>query len=233
MNRNIKKAVIVLGIFTVLVMTWIIIGGPFNTYYLIWNLILAWAPMFFSLIFISNTSKPNTGINRIKRIIIGLLWLFFFPNAVYIITDYIHLSNDSFYYPNPSYTPYSGLPKTLYNFDRLPWNNFFSIAFAVFIGCALSGLSLYLLHQYLEGKWGKGVGWGFVGFSHLLSGYAIYLGRFIRFNSWDVILNPFQLIQFFFNNITGTAIVFSFHFFVLSFFIYLIFYLFIFVGKGD
>ncbi len=233
MNNRIIKATLVLAILTALLTGWIILGGPFNTYYLIWNLILAWAPMVFSLIFIYNASKPASGLRMISKLISGLLWLFFFPNAVYIITDYIHLSNDSFYYSNPAYTPYSGLPQILYSFERLPWNNLLSITFAVFIGCALSVFSLYFLQAHIERRSSRLAGWGFAIFVHILSGYAIYLGRFIRFNSWDVIFNPIGLIRYLLSSINKTSFVFSLQFFILSFFIYVIFYLFIYVGGED
>jgi len=88
-------------------------------------------------------------------------------------------------------------------------------------------------HQYIEKKKGKMVGWIFVTAVHLLSGYAIYLGRFIRFNSWDVILNPLSLIKFLLFNIDKVAITFTIYFFLLSLFIYSIFYLFIYVGKAN
>jgi len=214
-------------------MIWIILGGPLNTYYLIWNLALAWAPMIFALMFKSNISKEASRNKNIISVFSSLSWLFFFPNAIYLITDYIHLSNDMFYYPNPNYTPYSVEKRILYNFDLFPWNNFFSITFGVFLGCALSVLSLYVFHRYIEKKKGKRVGWAFVTAVHLLSGYAIYLGRFIRFNSWDVIFNPLSLIRFLLFNIDKVAITFTLYFFFLSLFIYSIFYLFIYVAKED
>jgi len=232
-DRRINKATVILACFTIVLMIWVIVGGPFNTYYLIWNLTLAWAPMIFALIFRRNIRKEICWSRSIISMSSGFLWLFFFPNAVYIITDYIHLSNDMFYYPNPHYTPYSAEKRILYNFDLLPWNNLISITFAVFLGCALSVLSLYIFHRYFEQKRGRSAGWIFVSIVHLLSGYAIYLGRFIRFNSWDVIFNPLSLVKFLLLNIDKTAITFTLYFFVLSLFIYCIFYLFIYIAKED
>jgi len=232
-DRRINNVTIILACFSIALMLWIILGGPFNTYYLIWNLILAWAPMIFALIFKRNIGKEPSLNRNMITLFSSFLWLFFFPNAVYIITDYIHLSNDMFYYPNPNYTPYSAEKRILYNFNLLPWNNLFSITFGVFLGCALSVLSLYIFHRYIEEKKGKRVSWIFVSIVHLLSGYAIYLGRFIRFNSWDVIFNPLTLIKFLFFNIDKTAITFTLYFFVLSLFIYCIFYLFVYIGKSD
>ena len=233
MNRRINIATIILACFSLLLMIWLTFGGPFNTYYLVWNLILAWAPMIFALIFKRNLRKKSCWNRNITAVSSSFLWLLFFPNSVYLITDYIHLSNDMFYYSNPNYTPYSTEKSILYNFDLLPWNNLFSITFGVFLGCALSVLSLYIFHKYIEKKKGKGIGWIFVAVIHLLSGYAIYLGRFIRFNSWDAIFNPLSLIRFLVSNINKVAITFTLYFFVLSLFIYCIFYLFIYIAKAD
>jgi uncharacterized membrane protein len=194
---------------------------------------LAWAPMIFALLFKRNIKKEYNGRSIILNLVPSFLWLFFFPNSVYLITDFIHLSNDVFYYPNPSYTPYSGEERVLYIFDLLPWNNFFSITFGVFLGCALSVLSLYIFHEYIKKKRGKKIGWIFVIIVHLLSGYAIYLGRFIRFNSWDVIFNPLELIRFILLNIDKVAVTFTLYFFLMSLFIYCIFYLFIYLANGE
>ena len=233
MDKGIGNVTRRLACLSMILVIWIIVGGPFNTYYLIWNLILAWIPMIFALVFKKNIGKePSRGRNIIV-LFSSLMWLFFFPNAVYMITDYIHLSNDIFYYSNSDYTSYLGKRKNIYNLDSLPWNNFFSISFAVFLGCALSVLSLYIFHSYIEKKGGKRIGRIFVIVVHLLSGYAIYLGRFIRFNSWDVIFNPLSLLKFLFLNINGVAITFTLYFFLLGLFIYGIFYLFIYIGKTD
>lgn len=233
MNRRINNVVVILASLTLALTIWIILGGPFDTHYLIWNLILAWAPMFFALVFRRVAMKKSSAKGKVLTLLSTLLWLFFYPNALYVITDYIHLSNDMFYYPNPSYTPYSGARRILYNFDPLPWNNFFSISIAVFLGCALSVLSLYIIHEYIEKRKGRSLGWIFVVIVHLLSGYAIYLGRFIRFNSWDVVFSPFELVKFLLYNIDVNTIRFTLYFFLLSLFIYLIFYLFIYLAKGE
>ncbi len=231
MDKKINRVTVVLFLLSSILVSWIIFGELLNTFYLIWNLILAWAPMVFALIFIKNSKRRSSFTKSIIAFFSSISWLFFFPNAVYIITDYIHLSNDTFYYPNPNYIPYSGESRVLYNFDLQTWNNFFSISFGVFLGCALSALSLYIFHRYVEKHKGKLVGWVFAVVAHLLSGYAIYLGRFIRFNSWDVLFSPLTLIRFVVSNIDKVAIIFTFHFFLLSLIIYSIFYLFIYLGE--
>ena len=73
----------------------------------------------------------------------------------------------------------------------------------------------------------------FHGFNHLLSGYAMYLGRFIRFNSWDVLLNPGTLLKFLLDNLHGEAFRFTISFGMLSFLVYLLFGLFLYLGPED
>lgn len=233
MSIKLKQVVLVLGVLTGLFSGWMLLSGPFDTYYLLWNLFLAWIPMILSLLFLKASETRTGGPGRLLlQTVLGGLWLFFFPNAVYVVTDFIHLSQEVFYYPNPQYMPYSGESRMLYRMEALPWNNFFSISAAVFLGCALSALSLSLLHQAAAKK-GKLLGWTFVALVHLLSGYAMYLGRFIRFNSWDVLLNPGTLLKFLLDNLHGEAFRFTISFGMLSFLVYLLFGLFLYLGPED
>ena len=233
MEKKLKQVVGILMLMTVIFSGWMFFGGPFDTYYLLWNLLLAWIPLGIALVLIKERKKQPSGLRALGKGFLAALWLFFFPNAVYVITDFIHLSQDVFYYPNPSYEPYSGAERILYSMEKLPWNNFFSISYAVFLGCALSALSLYLLHGEVRRAKGSTRAWGMVVAVHLLSGYAIYLGRFIRFNSWDAVLRPVHLLRFVVGSFDKQALSFSLQFFLLSLFIYLIFYLFADFGRSE
>lgn len=233
MEEKLKQVVGVLLLCTLIFILWMFFGGPFDTYYLLWNLFLAWIPLGMALLLIRERKKEPSGPRSLLKGLWAALWLFFFPNAVYVITDFIHLSQDVFYYPNPSYEPYSGAERILYSMEKLPWNNFFSISYAVFLGGALSALSLYLLHRELRRTKGNLKAWGMVVAVHLLSGYAIYLGRFIRFNSWDAVLRPVHLLRFVVGSFDKQALSFSLQFFLLSLFIYLMFYLFADLGNSE
>ncbi|MFT7328304.1 MAG: putative membrane protein [Crocinitomicaceae bacterium] len=107
-----------------------------------------------------------------KKWIIGFMvfaWLGFLPNAPYIITDFIHLADVG--------------PKSLLWFD----------AIMIFV-YSLAGLFSWLLSfNILENhlRWKPWVVW-FVG---LLSGFGIYLGRYIRFNTWDIFSTPLSLLE--------------------------------------
>jgi uncharacterized membrane protein len=62
-------------------------------------------------------------------------------------------------------------------------------------GMCLAFWSLLLVHRMVAERHGKLVGWVFVGAVALLSGFGIYLGRFQRWNSWDVLVRPVQLLS--------------------------------------
>jgi uncharacterized membrane protein len=63
------------------------------------------------------------------------------------------------------------------------------------IGLVLGFLSLYVMHSLARRAWGAWRGWLFVLVVSGLSGFGIYLGRVLRFNSWDVLMKPLKLIE--------------------------------------
>jgi uncharacterized membrane protein len=150
----------------------VLLGHSWNYINLVWNLVLAWAPYVCSLIAFGFF---RSGRSRWGRLILpGLLWLIFFPNAPYMVTDFLHLQ------PRP--------------FIPL-WYDILLLATFAWTGCFLAIASLrtmqFLVRQYLGGI----AGWVFA-FSALgLSSLGIYLGRFERWNSWDLLLQPGPVIR--------------------------------------
>jgi len=134
---------------------------------LVWNLFLAWLPLLFALL-ARDTMRLQP--QRPWRFY-GLagLWLLFFPNAPYIFTDLVHL-----------------------------WTSFhlqFWIDLTLILLCALTGLvlgfvSLYLMQSVVAQRFGRVMSWWFVVLATGLCSFGIYLGRFLRLNSWDVLLRP-------------------------------------------
>jgi len=97
--------------------------------------------------------------------VLGALWLAFFPNAPYIVTDFVHLSRDSL---SPLW------------FDGLTICSFAATGLLLGLG------SLYLVQSAVR----RELGWLVVAASLLLGSIGIYLGRFVRLNSWDFVTNP-------------------------------------------
>lgn len=140
--------------------------------FLVWNLFLAWLPLLFAVRTAEVFRREGWRNWRFKTL--AAAWLLFFPNAPYIFTDVIHLI----------YTPF----------------RHFWVDLSVVLICALTGLvlgfvSLYVMQSVVRRLSGQIASWLFIGAVAGLSGFGIYLGRFLRFNSWDVIAKPFKLFE--------------------------------------
>ncbi len=140
-------------------------AGPF--WYLNWNLFLAWLPLLFALLLVKYL-KDNLWVSW-RGILLTLLWLAFLPNSFYLISDLIHLS----------YTDYS---QTLYYAIMI-----FSFSFN---GLILGYISLYLLHKQLLKRLKAISAHSWIAVVLALCSFAIYLGRYLRWSTWDVVLNP-------------------------------------------
>lgn len=147
-----------------------IISGTTDYWYLAWNLLLGTMPLIFALIFFKLNAK-KLALNWASVILFGL-WLLFLPNAFYIVSDLVHLTES---------------PNNLIIFDVV------LISLYAITGLVLGYLSLALMHFKFAHHSRKLSNLVVLG-SLLLCGYAIYLGRYLRWNSWDVVTNPFGII---------------------------------------
>ena len=100
-----------------------------------------------------------------------VLWLLFFPNAPYLLTDFIHLGEG----PAPLW------------YDALMLSAF------AWTGLLLGFASLYLVQMVIRRAFGERVAWLGVVIALVLASIGVYLGRFIRFNSWDALLHPIRV----------------------------------------
>lgn len=135
--------------------------------FLLWNLFLAALPLVLAW-----QVKMQAG-NKWMQLLWGLLWLLFFPNSLYITTDLFHL------WEKP------GVPL---------WYDLVLILSAAINGVLYGFLSLYLVEQQLVRYFGKRVAAPAVFALLLACGFGIYLGRFQRWNSWDILAQPFELV---------------------------------------
>lgn len=139
-------------------------------WFLLWNLFLAWLPLLFAWI-LYKRSLAGLHWSAINFMLFAL-WLLFLPNAFYLISDFIHL--------------------------RVPTNANIMYDVVLLGTYALSGMilgyiSLFLIHKRLYQRFNKKAHL-FIGATLLLCGFAIYLGRYLRWNSWDILVNPFGLL---------------------------------------
>lgn len=135
--------------------------------WMIWNLFLAIVPLY--------VSHHATRVEkRMNRWLLGIVWLLFFPNSIYMVTDLFHLSARE---PVPMW------------YDLL-------LLFSTAVNGVIVGLiSLNNMEQAMSTMLKKRL-------LHLstfgilfLCGYGIYLGRYERWNSWDIVTQPFSLLS--------------------------------------
>jgi uncharacterized membrane protein len=138
--------------------------------FMIWNMFLACIPLFASrLLQVAHVRK----IPDAWQLLLLVVWLLFLPNAPYVITDLIHLQ--------PNLTM------------RLYWYDMALLLSCGAVGVMLGYASTLDVHRIVEERFGQRVGWAMAVATLLLSGFAIYLGRVLRWNSWDVVTNPGEL----------------------------------------
>jgi uncharacterized membrane protein len=144
--------------------------GHIRYAFLVWNLFLAWLPLAFALL---AADKYQNGPKRNWRFLgLTAAWLLFFPNAPYIFTDVIHLTTSYFAHF---------------------WVDLILILLCALTGLVLGFLSLYLMQSVVAHRFGRLASWVFIALVAGLSSVGICLGRFLRFNSWDVLVRPVKL----------------------------------------
>jgi uncharacterized membrane protein len=132
----------------------------YPTWFLIWNLFLAWIPIFFAAGF-------AVVHRRAWLVPLGLGWLAFLPNSPYLVTDLVHLGD--------------GVEL---------WRHVLQYGFAAWTGIMLGVVSMRLVHDRIEGAWGAVAGWAAVIVSIGLCSIGVVIGRFQRWNSWDLVTQP-------------------------------------------
>src|SRR5262245_36159302 len=158
------------GVCLTLVSTRILWSRNLHYSFLIWNLFLAWLPLVFSLLACDYYRKRSG--RSWHFLSISACWLLFFPNAPYIFTDVIHLTRGH--------------------------RGHFWVDLILILSCALTGLvlgflSLFLMQNVIARITGRLTSWLFIAVIAGLSGIGIYVGRFLRLNSWDVLVKPWAI----------------------------------------
>jgi uncharacterized membrane protein len=139
---------------------------------LVWNLFLAWIP--FLLAYLAHALSWKKTLLYFVLPITAILWLLFFPNAPYILTDLQHLTKET-----------SSAPV---------WYDVIVMVWFSWTGLLLGLVSLYLMHDIVQRTFGRWFGWAFVFIVSGLSSFGVYLGRFVRFNSWDLLGDPKEIV---------------------------------------
>jgi uncharacterized membrane protein len=147
-----------------------IVTGSIFYGFLVWNLVLAAVPLAITAWL---SARPSLHVRTVYLCGVSLLWLLFFPNAPYILTDFLHFKGE---HAMPGW------------FDVLLLASF-----------SLTGLLLGLGSlSEMQRIWEERFSWTIVRWMNfgccVLAGFGIYLGRFLRYNSWDIIGDPLALL---------------------------------------
>jgi uncharacterized membrane protein len=136
---------------------------------LVWNLSLTWTPLVLALLLYDRHVR-HAGLTTLAGL--GMLWLLFFPNAPYIVTDFKYLAGST---------------------GEKFWYDGALIGTAATTGLMLGFVSLYLLQAIVRQGVGARPAWIFVFVSLGLGAFGVYVGRVLRWNSWDVFVQPGSL----------------------------------------
>lgn len=170
-RSSVEKWMIVSCAFSlVLVIARCIAADSIRFLFLVWNLFLAFIPYYVST---KLTQRPHWIASRWKFILLFIVWILFIPNTFYIITDLFHLEVRD---------------------DARLWFDL-----VVLFSFAWNGLLLGILSvRHMEKIFHHCFYWRnelFLFPVMWLNALGVYIGRFMRFNSWDVITNPFRLMR--------------------------------------
>ncbi len=140
-------------------------------WYLIWNLLLAWIPLLMML-WLERILRGKVW-SAWQALLVTFLFVVFLPNAFYMVTDIIHLQE---------------VPRLDLIYDVVMFDSFIFTAFI------LGLVSIYLLHAELRKRLSIRWSWMLVLVTLFVTSFAVYIGRDLRWNTWDVLLNPASIL---------------------------------------
>jgi len=137
------------------------------------NLFLAWIPLVFAVLaYVTSWSRwllflvvPGT----------AFVWLIFFPNAPYMLTEFQHLRLNQ---------PTAPL-----------WLDIIMLIWCAWIGLLLGIVSLHLMQEVVAKAFHPAIGWLFALAVTVMGSAGIYLGRYLRWNSWDILQDPLPIAR--------------------------------------
>jgi uncharacterized membrane protein len=164
------NSLVLFTITTALCITLVVLRIHFTSHitfiFLIWNIFLALIPYGISTLLVLYHDRIKS---KWLLIIPVVAWLLFFPNAPYILTDLFHLRRRP---------------------DVPFWYDLALVLFFVWNGLMLGYASVMDIQSIITNKFNVWIGWAIALSSLVLGSYGIYLGRYLRWNTWDIISSP-------------------------------------------
>jgi uncharacterized membrane protein len=148
---------------------------------MIWNLFLAYIPYAISTGLTATRSALPPGrtasLKGFLRALAFMAWLLFIPNSFYILTDLYHLADN-------------------HRNSRVPeWFDLALILSFAWNGLLLGVLSMRQIEKLLVPQTATLGRWLFLLPVMWLNALGVYTGRYLRYNSWDIITDPFDLLR--------------------------------------
>jgi len=160
----------------------VVLFSKYSLVYILWNILLALIPFFISSILLYFKEK-----NKLKNwvfIVLGIIWLLFLPNAPYIVTDLIHI----------------GVVRAVpVLFDSI------LLFTSAYVGLMFGMYSIFNIEKILLSKYSTKITSIIIYVVLFLTSFGMYLGRFFRFNSWDLLINPFYSSDKLFKTLSYSA----------------------------
>lgn len=138
---------------------------------LLWNLVLAWVPLVLALLVYD---RHRRGARAASLAAPFVLWLLFLPNAPYLVTEF-------------------GLLRVIQ--DMPVWFDVAMLVTFAWTGLMLGFVSVYLVQAVARGLTGPVASWACALGALAAAGVGIYLGRYLRWNSWDVLVQPAAVLR--------------------------------------
>jgi uncharacterized membrane protein len=167
---SVEKIIAAFLLFIVLMLTLrISYANNIRYAFLLWNLFLAWIPFQLSVTLTESAFK-----NKWYRYFLLLSWLLFFPNALYIITDLIHLDESTG--------------------DVPVWYDAILLFTCSVTGLIMAFVSLYQVEIFLKKNVSPRHTGKLIMAAIFLGSFGVYVGRFLRWNSWSIITKPQMML---------------------------------------
>ncbi len=145
---------------------WPTLIGAWNGPRLHLNLFLAWVPYLLALVAVTLHQQlpERPWLFRF----VAVWWLLFFPNAPYLITDWLYLTH----------------------WQNQLWYSIILLTSFTLCGMLLAVTSLHLMQTVVAIRSGPDAGRAVAVIAIVLCGVGVYLGRFVRLNSWNLLTHP-------------------------------------------
>ncbi|WP_299111750.1 DUF1361 domain-containing protein [uncultured Winogradskyella sp.] len=167
--KTLSLVTVALAFSIITLMVRIKLNKSFFYLFLVWNVFLAIIPYSITMYLSSKIA-----INKLKLVLWFFAWLAFLPNAPYIVTDLIHIRVGN---------------------DSLLWLDVLVVLSFTLTGLLLFYLSILDMQKLIASKFKRLPITTLTLLIIFLCGFGVYLGRFLRYNSWEIISNPQVLIS--------------------------------------